>query len=456
MQLDRYSTQLSGYTELRLQQNEMRRISLVNGSIVANQTLRRGGVSARVWDSGAWGFASDGDTGAEGVGRVLKAATDNARWLGTRAGKALGPLPSRAGTAESRFPTSRRRWTEQEVVDFVEALDAAIAKAHPQVRSRSVTLAGLDMAKTLLTSDGARSDSLVPRTMLVVSLAMVRGGEPVRLTELHGGFGQLEDVLDAPEALLDDVARQVEHLGRKCDAVHARAGVQDCILAADLAGILAHEAIGHTTEADIVLAGSVAGPSLGRQVASPMVSLTDFAHTAFGARCPVPVWVDDEGTAAEDVPIIVEGQLRGFMHSKETALRMGVAPTGNARAYEFSDEPLVRMRNTSFLPGDATLDEMIASVDDGYFLMRHSNGQADATSEFMFGVVLGYEIKGGKLGRAIRDTTVSGIAFDVLRTVSMVSGDVKWTSGGMCGKKQPITVGMGGPAIKCRASLGGR
>ena len=99
---------------------------------------------------------------------------------------------------------------------------------------------------------------------------------------------------------------------------------------------------------------------------------------------------------------------------------------------------------------------MIASVDDGYYLVRPSNGQADSTSEFMFGVTLGYEIKGGKLGRAIRDTTISGVAFDLLKSVTMVSDDMKWTCAGMCGKKQAIPVGMGGPALKCVVSIGGR
>ena len=46
----------------------------------------------------------------------------------------------------------------------------------------------------------------------------------------------------------------------------------------DLAGILAHEAIGHTTEADLVLGGSVAGDNINSQIASPLISLVDFAN----------------------------------------------------------------------------------------------------------------------------------------------------------------------------------
>ena len=114
------------------------------------------------------------------------------------------------------------------------------------------------------------------------------------------------------------------------------------------------------------------------------------------------------------------------------------------------------MRNTVVLPGKDTLEDMIASVDDGYYLLSTGNGQADLTGEFMFGITMGYEIKNGKLGRAILDTTVSGVAFDMLKTVDMVSDKVKWEANGTCGKKQPMAVSMGGPAIKCQITIGGR
>ena len=144
------------------------------------------------------------------------------------------------------------------------------------------------------------------------------------------------------------------------------------------------------------------------------------------------------------------------MNSRETAQHFGMEPTGNARAWAFSDEPLIRMRNTAVLPGKDKLEDIIASVDDGYYLIDSSNGQADTTGEFMFGVSMGYEIKNGKLGRALLDTTISGVAFNMLKTVDMVSDEVVWSSSGFCGKKQPMPVGMGGPALRCKVMIGGR
>jgi TldD protein len=216
------------------------------------------------------------------------------------------------------------------------------------------------------------------------------------------------------------------------------------------------EAVGYSVDSDLVLSGSVANGALGRQVASPLVSLTDFAHTAFGAPTPLPVWVDDEGTPCEDAVIIKNGILTGYMNNLESAGVFGVKPGGNARAYGFSDEPLVRMRNTAIHPGKDKLEDMIASVDRGYYLTKTQNGQADTTGEFMFGITMGYEIVNGKLGRALRDTTISGVAFDMLKTVDMLSDTVTWEFAGYCGKKQPMPVAMGGPALRCRVNIGGR
>jgi TldD protein len=98
---------------------------------------------------------------------------------------------------------------------------------------------------------------------------------------------------------------------------------------------------------------------------------------------------------------------------------------------------------------------MIEGVDSGYLLMKTGNGQADSTTEFMFGVSLAYEINQGKLGRAVRNTTVSGNAMQVLKDVDAVSDDMHWSCAGYCGKKQPMVVSMGGPALRTRAQLGG-
>lgn len=454
--LTTYYKLFTGYTELRVQENRNTNIYMVNGDIITNERIATSGVSARTYENGVWGFSCDPEISDEAIKGVIQLSAENARFLDSKEDKNGKPLPKITTSAEKDFTTQKPRKSQKDLIEFVKDIDDHIARKYSKISSRSLSLRLLDMEKSLLTSDSSSSYSMTPRSLLMISLTIDNKGEPVALYDAYGGFGHFEDAFSTGDLLFEQLDRQYEDLQKKAEGIYPEAGIAECVLDADLAGVLAHEAIGHTTEADIVRGGSVAGDYLNQKVASELITLVDFANTALGKQCPVPVYVDDEGCKAEDTVIIDRGVLKQFMHNKESANYFNTNPKGHARASGFFDEPLIRMRNTAILPGKTKLEDMIASISNGYYLMRTGNGEADFTSEFMFGIVLGYEIKNGKLGRALRDTTVSGVAFEMLKTVTDVSDDMKWGCWGMCGKKQAIPVGMGGPAIKCKINIGGK
>ena len=454
--ISKYNTLLSGYTELRIQENRSIHITLVDGTVMANNQSSISGVSARVQKNDAWGFASTPDLSDNAIRAVISSASENAAFMDVKLQNEARSFPAIPGSASHDFSTAKTHLSQRELIEFLKDLDGYVQNNCPGITSRTIVLSCLDMEKVITTSEQSEAYSMIPRSILYIIMQREKAGTPFELLKSLGDRGQFEDVFSVPSELYHHIDELYEDLKKKTDGIYAEAGLKECILDADLAGVLAHEAIGHTTEADLVLGGSVASSFLGKQVASPLVTLVDYANEAFGKTCPVPVYVDDEGTKARDAVLIENGVLNGYMHNRDTAAIFDATPTGNAKAFRFSDEPIIRMRNTSFVPGESSLEEMISSVDDGYYLMRFNNGQADTTSEFMFGITLGYEIKKGKLGRAIRNTTISGVAFEMLHTVSMISHELKWSNSGMCGKKQMIPVGLGGPAIKCKVAMGGR
>lgn len=451
-----YLSELSKYMELKIQENRNLNITLINGTVVTNTTSMTGGVSARAYESGSWGFSSSSHLDDSSIRYVINTAKANAEFLDQRLQKNRPFFQTNDFSFSKSFATTKIRLSQKQILDYLNELDAYILMKYPNLTERSISIRCLDMDKSLMTSHGNTLDSLLCRSIIFITLTVDDGDNPIALYQVYGGRGQFEDNFTSPEELFPEIDKLYDELIKKSQGIYASAGLKECILDSDLAGILAHEAIGHTVEADLVLAGSVAGPNINKQVASPLITLKDFAYEYNGETCPIPIYIDDEGTEASDVTIIDKGILKNFMHSKESALHFGVEPQGNGRAYEYSDEPLIRMRNTAILPGTSKLEDMIASVEDGYYLTRTNNGQADSTSEFMFGITMGYEIKSGRIARAIKDTTISGIAFDVLQSVTMVSDEMSWSCAGMCGKKQPIPVGMGGPAIKCNLKIGGR
>ncbi len=445
-----------GYRETRRHELRKRRLLMVDGHLTQNQQTVEAGASVRLHEAGYWGFAAaPGDSSAD-LQRLADQALANARAMARFGRKDEQPLPGGSHRGEHQFQ-GRPALTQAECVARMAALQAYCKARYPRLKSTKITLGDEHHRKWLSTSNGSEVLNSIQRAMCYIAMTVeADDGTPVELFEPLSCKGSVADLELAPEALAPLLDKLHEHVQAKRNAVPARGGHHTLVLAPALAGMLAHEAMGHPCEADTVLGGAVTAHLVGQRVGSELVTMVDVAHTFRGEEALVPVYADDEGTPAQDAVLIHDGLLTGFMSSRETAARLGIAATGNARAYAPTDEPLVRMRNTVILPGTSKLQEMIAGVDEGYLLMKTANGQADSTTEFMFGITLGYEIRNGKLGAAIRDTTVSGSAIDVLRSVDAVSDDLWWNCSGYCGKKQPMVVSMGGPALRVRAHLGGQ
>lgn len=443
-------------TVLRGHENRSRRVVLLKGNLVQNSRSEASGISARVNNRGTYGFASVADYTPEAAEKVIRAATENALFLGKHSGRNI-PLPPSGGTGFIPLNREITDTDQKTILEMCRTVDRYVETRYPDLMSRTVVYTEDSQDRIVYTSDAYNGHLVTPRCYVYVIMnSETKDGVPVELFKAFGGYGCFADHFSDPAKLypgIDDLYRQ---LMDKKEGVYAEAGYRTVVLGGDMGGMLAHEAVGHTVEADLVRGGSVAGPSLNKQVASELVTMVDFAHTYRGGTASLPVYLDDEGTRAEDAVLIRDGILVGYMNDRESAAEYGMKPLGNARGWTFSDEPLIRMRNTCVLPGKNTVEELIASVDDGYYLISSGNGQADLTGEFMFGVTCGYEIKNGKLGRALLDTTVTGIAFEMLKTVDMVSDEVVWVSSGFCGKKQPMAVGMGGPHMRCKIMIGGR
>ncbi len=443
-------------TVLRAHENRTRQVALLKGNLIRNNRSEAAGISARVNNRGTFGFASIAEYTPEAAEKVIRAATENALSLGRHSGRNIA-LPPSVGTGTVALNAEIVDTDQKTIIDVCRTVDNYIEKKYPDLTSRTVIYTEDSQDRIIYSSDAFSGHLVTPRCYIYVMMsAETKDGVPVELFKAFGGFGGLKDHFTDPESLYPGIDELYRKLMDKKEGVYAEAGYRTVVLGGMMGGMLAHEAVGHTVEADLVRGGSVAGPNLNRQVASELVNLVDFAHTWQGGTVPLPVYLDDEGTKAEDAPLIRNGILVGYMNDRESAAEYGVRPAGNARAWAFSDEPIIRMRNTCILPGKNTVEELIASVDDGYYLVNSGNGQADLTGEFMFGVTCGYEIKNGKLGRALLDTTVTGVAFDMLKTVDMVSNEVEWSSSGFCGKKQRMAVGMGGPHMRCKIMIGGR
>ncbi len=427
---------------------------MVNGAVRENRRVVNSGASARSFLRGKWGFASSPYQNARNFGILQAGASGNAELLGGHSTGEFFELPAYPGKINYGFQGEELSVSAEKVSELFSYIDSEVVKRFSRLNSRTLLFTVRGEETHLVSSDGSVRHTFHRRAVLFFSFTTAKNGENYKLFRKFSLASVINEYLSAPEKLMGELEDLYENLLKKANGVRAEPGTHECIFGPGLTGIFAHEAVGHTVESDLVMAGSIAGDYMNKQVASPLITLVDFASECMGDPCPVLVLMDEEGIIGEDVVIIENGILRSFLHNRESAVLFGAKPSGNGRAQLYNQEPLVRMRNTAILPGKDRLEDMISSVNNGYYLLDYSNGQADSTGEFMFSVTEGYEIINGKIGRAMKDTTVSGLAFDVLKSVSGVSDTMQWSLAG-CGKKYGIAVGMGGPAVKCTLKVGG-
>lgn len=234
------------------------------------------------------------------------------------------------------------------------------------------------------------------------------------------------------------------------NAKPCKKGKYPVILSPMAAGMFAHESFGHKSEADFMLGDEQMAKEwvLGKKVGSDILSIVD-TGADFGSGY-VPF--DDEGTRCTKTYLIKDGILCGRLHSATTAAALNEELTGNARAIDCKFEPIVRMTNTYIEPGNSTFDELVAGIDEGYFIDTVSHGSGGST--FTIAPSIAYEIKNGKLGGPVKISVVTGDVFETLMKIDGLSDETIFEDGvfGGCGKMEqfPLHVLDGGPFVRVK------
>ena len=133
---------------------------------------------------------------------------------------------------------------------------------------------------------------------------------------------------------------------------------------------------------------------------------------------------------------------RGYMTSRETASAVGdTRSNGCMRADGWSRIPLIRMTNVSLEPGEQSLDEVF-DADGIYMETNRSWSIDDKRYNFQFGCEIGWEIRGGKRVRMLKNPSYSGISTEFWNACAAIAGREHWTLWGVpnCGKGQPEQV----------------
>ena len=310
-----------------------------------------------------------------------------------------------------------------------------------KVNSTTVSYGNSEVEEIFLNSEGSNIQVKTSRVRMALN-ASATNGEIIQFG--HGSLGGVKGFEIIADADIEEFGRKIgQKAVRLLDAKAAPSGRFQVITDPELTGVLIHEALGHATEGDLILQNdSILKDKLGSKIASDIVNIYDNATLKNGfGYYPY----DAEGIKTTPNQLVKDGELVSLLNSRETAAKLGMKSSGNARS-SISDQPIVRMSNTYLEHGDMNFDELIEDVSNGIYLKGSRGGQVDTGKGiFQFNAVEGFKIENGELTTPLRDVSLSGNILETLKNVDALGNDFK-LSVGYCGKDgQTAPVGDGGP-----------
>ncbi|HHW19724.1 TldD/PmbA family protein [Thermodesulfovibrio thiophilus] len=259
--------------------------------------------------------------------------------------------------------------------------------------------------------------------------------------EAYGGLKGLE-LFDeiSPETLANAATQRALMM---LNARKIKGGRMPVVISSKAGGTIIHEAVGHGLEADLVQEGlSVYSGKLGEKIASEIITVIDDSTLP---NMRGSYLFDDEGTPSQKTVLIHEGILTNYLYDKYAAMNDGKASTGNGRRQSYEHYPIPRMSNTLIAPGNHSPEEIIRSVDKGFFVNKMGGGQVNTvTGEFVFEVQEGYLIENGQISEPVRGVLLIGTGQEILKNIDMVGNDLGFSIG-TCGKNSqgvPVTDGI--------------
>jgi TldD protein len=467
--LDTATQRGATYADARIVDERNRTLTTKSGKVGGAYDSESLGIGVRVIANGAWGFAAVDDLSRAAVEAAAARAVEIAKASATVKSQELRIAPEKPAVADWSSPCEIDPFTTsiEENIELLLAIDRELALV------QGVTLAEGNLNfrrydQWFYSSEGAEIHQLRHMTGAGYAAYSFEGTEIQKRSYPNSFGGQYQNrgfELISELKLLENARR----IGEEAVALHRAEqpphGNMTVVLDSSQLGLQIHESVGHPIELDRVLGmeANFAGTSFltvdklrNLRYGSPMVNVVADATPAHGPGLGTFAY-DDEGVASQRTPIITNGEFTGYISSRETAHSIGESRSnGTMRAEGWNRLPLIRMTNISLLPGEKPMSfaDLVSSTDKGIYMQTNRSWSIDDKRyNFQFGCEIAWEIKGGKLGRIIKNPSYSGITTEFWNSMDAVCSRDEWTLWGTpnCGKGQPQQVmGTGHGAAPAR------
>ena len=369
------------YIDIRFGMGENTSILMKDGNVDEINTGMSLATRVRVLNNGAWGFAYTSDLSK--IDEITKTALKLSDSLKGDVKLSESEIIKDKVEVDVKIPFKDVSIEEKKDI-MKDANDAATIE---KVNSTTVSYADSEVNELFMNSEGSEIQVKTDRVRMALN-ASATDGEIIQFG--HGSLGGVKGFELISEADIEEFGRNIgEKAVRLLDAKPAPSGQFPVIADPELTGVLIHEALGHATEGDLILQNdSILKGKIGEKIASDIVNIFDDASRKDGfGYYPYDV----EGVKTKPNQLVKNGELISLLNSRETASKLGMKSSGNARSI-IADQPIVRMSNTYLQPGDNTFEELLEDIPNGMYLKGSRGGQVDTGKGiFQFNAAEGYD-----------------------------------------------------------------
>jgi TldD protein len=410
------------------------------------------GLGVRALFGAGWGHAATPSLTSRDVRRAGEQAAAAARAAASVPGPdaVLAPEAPIVAEWESGYDEDPMGVPLDEKAALLAGVTATMKAAKADVATAGMAI--WDVETWLVSSEGTRIRQRVRKCGAGMSATAVGERETQRRSHpsAFGHYGTRGYELIRSFDLAANAERIASEARELLTAPECPATTTDLILGSEQMALQIHESVGHATELDRILGweAAYAGTSwldlakLGQlRFGSELMTITADA-TLPGALGSFGY--DDEGTPAAPQDIVRDGIWTGVLSGRDSASVAGLDYGGMVRADGWARLPMVRMTNVGLLPGESSLEEMIAATDDGILMDTNRSWSIDDRRlNFQFGTQLGWEIKNGKRGRMLKNPTYGGVTPVFWNSCDAIGDAASWFEWGTpnCGKGEPIQTG---------------
>jgi len=458
--LERAKVAGASYADVRIVRRESEGIDLRTGKVEGLEHNSNRGFGVRVIADGSWGFAASPNLTLEEGERVAEEAVRIARAsaLTKRADVRLAPVEPVEGLFKTDWKIDPFDIALEDKIGLLKDADKLL-RENEKIKVTDCSMNFWNFDQVFASTEGAYIEQKKIESGAGISATAIEGSEVQRRSYpasfggdyAAAGYEFVESLKLIEHA--EEIAREAVEL---LTAPVCPSGEHTLILEGSMLALQVHESCGHPIELDRVFGteSSFAGTSflttdkLGNfRYGSDLVNITADATLPGGLGS---FFYDDEGVPAQRVEIVKEGIFSGYLSSRETAVELGQPSGGAMRADGWDRIPLIRMTNINLLPGDWTLDELIADTSDGiYAAMVKSWSIDDKRLNFQFGTEAAWEIKDGALGRIYKNPIYNDMTPRFWGSCDAICGTGEWHLWGVpnCGKGEPMQVAHVGHGV---------